>query len=47
MFPADVVLSGSVFHRVRVPTEKASVLVFVVTLGTATKFEHDDRQRSH
>ena len=34
---------GSVFHRVGASTEKARVPAFVFTLGTASKFELDDR----
>ena len=43
MFSADLTLSGSVFHRADVTTEKARVLALVLTLGTANKFELNDR----
>ena len=38
MFSADLMLSGSVFHRVGAVTEKVRVPAFVLTLGTASKF---------
>ena len=46
MFSADLMLSGSVpwvLHRVNAVTEKARASAFVVTLGTASKFELDDQ----
>ena len=39
----DLVLSASVFHRVGAATENARVSACVVTLGTASTFELDDR----
>ena len=36
-------MSGSIFHRLDVVTEKARVLAFILTMGTATKFGYDDR----
>ena len=36
-------LSGSEFHRVGAATEKARVPAFVLTLGTESKPEPDDR----
>ena len=36
-------LSGSEFHRVGAATEKARVPAFVITLGTESKSEPDDR----
>ena len=43
IFLADVTLSGSEFHRVGAATEKARVSAFVLTLGTESKPEPDDR----
>ena len=39
MFSADLILSA----RVGAATEKVQVLAFVLTLGTASKFELDHR----
>ena len=36
-------MSGSEFHRVGAATEKARVPAFVLTLGTESKSEPDDR----
>ena len=36
-------LSGSIFHIIDTATEKARVPVFVLILGTAGKFELDNR----
>ena len=36
-------MSGSEFHRVGAATEKARVPAFVLTLGTKSKPEPDDR----
>ena len=43
MFPADLVLSGSVFHIVGVVTEKARVPASVLILGRACTLELHDR----
>ena len=45
MLSADLMLSGSVFHRVCAATEKGRVPAFVLTLGTTSTFELDDRSR--
>ena len=37
MFPTDLTLTGSEFHRVGAATEKALVPTFVLTLGTKTR----------
>ena len=39
----DLLLSGSVLHRVGTATEKAEVSAFVLTLGRGRKFELDDQ----
>ena len=36
-------LSGSEFHRVGAASEKARVSAFVLTMGTESKLEPDDR----
>ena len=43
MFSAVLVLYGSVFHRLGAETDAAQIPAFVLTLGTASKFELDDR----
>ena len=43
IFPTDVSLMGSEFHRVGVTTKKALVPTIVLALGTKTGFELDDR----
>ena len=43
IFPTDVTLTGSEFHRVGAATEKALVPKFVLTLGTKSWLELDDR----
>ena len=42
MFSGDLILSGSIFHRVCAATGKAEVTAFVLTLGTASIVELDD-----
>ena len=46
MFPTDLTLTGSEFHRVGAATEKALVPTFVLTLGTKSRLELDDRSLS-
>ena len=43
IFPTDLTLTGSEFHRVGAATEKALVPIFVLTLGTKSRLELDDR----
>ena len=43
IFPTDLTLTGSEFHRVGAATEKALVPTFVLTLGTKSRLELDDR----
>ena len=43
MFPTYLTLTGSEFHRVSAATEKALVPTFVLTLGTKSRLELDDR----
>ena len=43
MLPGDLTLTGSEFHKVGAATEKARVPAFVLTLGTESKSEPDDR----
>ena len=43
MFPTTLTLTGSEFHRVGVATEKALVLMFVLTLGKKSGLEPDDQ----
>ena len=45
MFSTDLILSGSIFHRVCAATGKAEVTAFVLTLGTASTLELDDWSR--
>ena len=45
MFSADLMLLGSVFHRVGVETEKTRIPVFVLSLGRGSKFDLHDRNR--
>ena len=39
----DLTLKGSEFHRVGAATQKALVPTFVLTLGTKSRLELDDR----
>ena len=43
LFHTDLTLTGSEFHRVGAATEKALVPTFVLTLGTKSRLELDDR----
>ena len=43
LLPADLTLIGSEFLRVVAATEKALVSTFVLTLGTKSALELDDR----
>ena len=43
IFPTDLTLTGSEFHRVGAATEKALVLTFVLTLGMKGRLELYDR----
>ena len=43
MFPTGLTLTGSEFHRVDATTEKALVPLYVITLGTKSRLELDDR----
>ena len=43
MFPTDLTLTGSEFHRVGAAIEQALVPTFVLTLGTKRRLELDDR----
>ena len=43
IFPTDLTLTGSEFHRVGAATEKALVPTFVSTLGTKSRLELNDR----
>ena len=40
-----LMLSGSIFHSVGAATEKARRPVFVLILGTGSKFQFNDRSR--
>ena len=42
LFPTDLTLTGSEFHRVGAATEIALVSTFVLTLGTKGRLELDD-----
>ena len=43
IFPIDVTVTGSELHRVGATTEQALVPTFVLTLGTKSRLELDDR----
>ena len=43
IYPADLTIIGSEFHRVGASTEKALVPVFVLTPGTKSRLELDVR----
>ena len=43
IFLTDLTLEGSIFQRVGAATGKAMVRVLVLTLGTTSKSELDDR----
>ena len=43
IFPTNFTITGSEFHRVGAATEKALGLTFVLTLGTKSRLELDDR----
>ena len=42
IFPTDLTLTGSEFHRVGAATQKAVVPTFVLALGTKSRLELDD-----
>ena len=44
VFPTDLTLTGSGFHRVSAATEKALVSTFVLTLVTKSRLALDDRR---
>ena len=44
IFPTDLPLTGSEFHKVGAATEKALVPTFVLTLGTKSILQLDDQR---
>ena len=42
MFPADLMITASEFHKVGAATKKALIPMFVSTLGTKGRSEIDD-----